>query len=972
MSDLAPLGQYYNAAVAKCADESNASATLVTNSFVIDEVNDVMSWAVQVTLPIKYDDADCVTAMGANGAAAQRLGREYQTATIQYSFMRANAAPTYTPLVLGEHDSIRRKYGALTFTNENVDVTTGLATAQEYAIRYDPTQPIDWYFEEGFPDQYKNIFTSHNLPSGVPVLPSTTPTIEDATNAVLAKAGVAARVAFHEWNVPDANGNPTNHAYGDIRYNMLRFVQTYNQQPYAAGITTPVIDPRNGQIISNHIVFSNFAIQDLYTARIDAYLQTIGASPGLINSWPDNPTDPNDPTKTLSCTPAFVGAAAPIIPATLIANHDGNSTLYQKMQNYLYKPASSFGPLGPSDFVAQHQSATDPTQEDTDFYHAYYTYIPYLIYTDPNLNQFVTPEGGSADTSNTSALAASSTIWSQTAQETQFHALTTMIDQGQSPYISTGSGSAATQSFTDQLKAYSLNHRALNMTKASIRFSGADMPVANADSVTDFAMETVMQRDARHCILAADGTAHWETQQEWQNSLVYTYWSQVAWHEFGHAMGLDHNFMGSVDKNNFPTYQYTDPSTNQTVTRPTLYSSSVMEYGAPADRVFWGAGWGPYDQGAIAFIYSNNTSTRSTAAAPTGATLQTQSGQYSSTYPWNDPLGFSADGKTETQFLTCNATHIKYTPLCRMGDLGATPSEIMANDIEDYEWQYTWRNFRQYHKYWDLTNYGDTVLDFITEQRRFMSLWSFDFGASEIASKLQNLGIVQPAGAPSLATYFSQLTDKFTDEMSAQGQLMAAFHNAVIQQSSGQRPYLTNFDNFFGDVTQQGIALDKLFALQSWLALWPIDNYDPTQSQGLYEFMNSPYGLADDVNGVANGSSYYTVANQTTFSMLGAFDSYAYFKEAAVQEYTWDTHSNDYFSENQSLMAGMQNAYDNTDWAGSKQFIGVRAFLDFWQNLAEQNEFKTPAGVGDVPDRLLAGSRWRRRRELPALQLRPA
>ena len=87
MSDLAPLGQYYNAAVAKCADESNASATLVTNSFVIDETNDVMSWAVQVTLPIKYDDADCVTAMGVNGAAAQRLGREYQTATIQYSFI---------------------------------------------------------------------------------------------------------------------------------------------------------------------------------------------------------------------------------------------------------------------------------------------------------------------------------------------------------------------------------------------------------------------------------------------------------------------------------------------------------------------------------------------------------------------------------------------------------------------------------------------------------------------------------------------------------------------------------------------------------------------------------------------------------------------------------------------------------------------------------------------------------------------
>ena len=72
---------------------------------------------------------------------------------------------------------------------------------------------------------------------------------------------------------------------------------------------------------------------------------------------------------------------------------------------------------------------------------------------------------------------------------------------------------------------------------------------------------------------------------------------------------------------------------------------------------------------------------------------------------------------------------------------------------------------------------------------------------------------------------------------------MAAFHEAIIQQSSGQRPYVTVYDNYFGDVTQQGITLDKLDALQSWLALWPVDNYDQNQAAGQYIASYTNFGL---------------------------------------------------------------------------------------------------------------------------------
>ena len=360
MSDLAPLGTYYNAAVAKCADESNASATLVTDSFVIDEVNDYMSWSVQVTLPIKFDDADCMEAMGINGVTAQRLGREYETVTINYSFARADANPTYQPLVLDEHDSIRRKYGIQTYIGVDTDTSTGLLAAKEYALRYDPTKQVDWYFEEGFPDQYKNIFTRNNLPSGVPQLPASVPTIEDQTNTVLSNlpnANKNFQIKFHEWNEPDAQGNPTNHQFGDVRYNMVRFLQTFNQQESFAGVESAVIDPRNGRVISNDIVFSNFAIQDYYIARIDAYLQSIGASTGILNGpWPTAPTGADG--NPVACTPANVGAAAPLIPATVTTAKNANSTLFQKIQGYLYQPIGSFGPLGPSNFIASH---ADPT-----------------------------------------------------------------------------------------------------------------------------------------------------------------------------------------------------------------------------------------------------------------------------------------------------------------------------------------------------------------------------------------------------------------------------------------------------------------------------------------------------------------------------------------------------------------------------------------------------------------------------------
>jgi hypothetical protein len=374
-------------------------------------------------------------------------------------------------------------------------------------------------------------------------------------------------------------------------------------------------------------------------------------------------------------------------------------------------------------------------------------------------------------------------------------------------------------------------------------------------------------------------------------------------------MSLAHNFMGSVDEPNFP--RYTDKKGVQHIG---MYQSSVMEYNNTVDRVFWkndsgGEGWGPYDRGAIGFIYGNDTDSKDKSAPQN---VDSVSGQIDATKPWKDPYGFK-DGK-ETQFLFCTHQHLKYTPLCRQMDAGSRPSEIIANDIDNYEWQYKWRNFRLYRKVWDNSQYANTPAKLIPEMRRFLSLWGFSWSAGELAQTFRRLGIEPPADAPNRQNYYSQLETKFNEELSEANQMVAAFHKAIIQQASGERPYRTTYDNYFGDVSQQGIILDKLLAMQGWTGLWPSDNYDPNQA-GSYLASYSSLGDA----------SYRAVAEDAITSMIGEqyYDVYPYFKPLAVLQFAQDTHSPNF--------AGR---YEIRDLIAARIFYRTRDYLDYFRELA--------------------------------------
>jgi hypothetical protein len=840
---------------------------------------------------------------------------------------------TYKPMEIGEKDPIRRKYGPIFQTTWSRDPATGQIAARELATRFDPNKGMTMYFAKGYPEEKKGFWTN---PGG----------IVDQTNAIFEKAGAKIRliVKNYDQDIPE-DAHPVEkergREYGDIRYNFIRWMSDLDIGAPFIGVAQFVPDPRTGEALSASINIADFPLKEFVAQRVDAFMSTIMCNAskyddGLAQNVctdlnEDKPWGP--PMKaTKNAEGKFVlepypdacqdGQTAEIVPHLLDETY-GKSSLYSKMQEYLGEPASMFGPLGPRDFV--------PNQDD-DFHAAYIKTVPYYIFADPATNPFVTPvadggEFGAVDQ------------YKSLEREVEFHKLTAQLDRGEAPFDTKAGPGFVQQAvgFLDNMQALTLSHRDHVYRKQFIHKASRKL-----DEAGDLVSFTgVMEKAGRHCV-----NGHWETKEEWLQKLVQTYHALTVWHEFGHVLGMDHNFMASVDQPNYPIYKAPncDPNTDpKKCDRVGMYSSSVMEYSTTPDRIFWGnetggPGWAPYDRGAIAWLYANEgslTKEKMDEAAAEKAKREPDgvSGQLTATLPWNDPEGFKADG-TEVPFLYCNANHTRFTPFCRTGDFGSTPSEIIANEIEAYEWQYAWRNFRKYRKIWDLSNYADAPSKEIIELRRFLPVWRQDWTGDTLRDDFGRFKIPLPANANSKELYYKQLSTKFDDEMSQTNQIVAAFHLALIQQSSGERPFATVIDKFNGDITQQGISLDKQFAMQGWVGLWPSDNYDPNQRGNFI----SSYGSAFD-------QEYGAVARKAVASMIGEerFDSFPYLKIAAVVLFAKDTHSPSFTGDNMMK-----------DWVGGIVFKRRDEIWDYFRRRALEKqkypELGCAIGAGQTTD----------------------
>jgi hypothetical protein len=870
MSDLNLFG-ISNDYIGLCVDIAGATVTLVPDTFKVDEANNFVSWNTRIVLPLKMTDTACASFFGGQGTLAQgspaggpAIHHPNVTVEMNYSMIRAELNPTYVPLEIAEKDPIRHKYGTLDSFTITRDPDTGLLASRQFATRHDPTKPIVWYFAPDVPERYKNVFLDPTVG------------VKDVTNQLLKDAGATAQLDFKEWN---ADG--IERQFGDIRYHWIGYSPDFDNGAFYSGVTSSTIDPRTGQILSSMINIQDHNYKDSFVQVLDGYLRSIGASPD-VNLKDPKTGDPMEWPDPGTCKD---GDTMPISAKITEAQHN-NDSLYQKMQLYMQKPAPTFGNLGPSDFIVQ---------QDDDFYRAFFALMPYQIFADPDMNPYVVREGGNG-------VYGPAGVYKMMQAEAEFQDIAAKIDRGEIPYAGyTGTdGLKNASEFLTKMRTLTTNHRNLGFAKEAMIPHNTHM-----EPVDVLSIERAFQSIARHCV---DGK--WETKQEWVDNLIYSWERSVLWHEFGHAMGLDHNFMGSVDKANFPKYK--DKEGREHIG---LYSNSIMEYGnGPADTFFGSNTWAPYDVGALNFIYSNNGARPAVDPAKYDPTKAGISGQTDANTPWKDAKGFVGD--KETSFLFCNANHLKYTPFCRQHDFGTTPSEIMAADINSYEMKYQWRNFRLYRKLWDNTNYASAAVSIFPEMRRFILAWEYDWSSGELGDTFRRIGLRNPDPKGSDLQYYTQLSNKFNADASTSAQMTAAFHKAIIQQSSGERPFRTVYDKYYGDVTQQGIILDKFFAMQSFVGMWPGDAYDPNQAGAYFA---SYSGIGD--------ASYNYVAEDAVASMIGGqYDVYPYFVPLAVSQFAMDTHS-----------PSFSGRIDVRDWIGGHVFYRQQDFLDYFRQIAIEN-----------------------------------
>jgi len=760
LSDLFQFGDESNGTLQNCIDLGNTAVELHNNSFNVDEANGYFEYSLDFTIPIHMPPPDpnaaagtvsqadvCAQAFGPAWQTFQALGRDNVTITVKYGFVRPSKVTdgTYVPMMIAEKDPIQHKYGSIQTTIPYRDPNTGLLGADTFVARHDPNKDMVYYFSPGMPKAYTDFMSKVLEPQ--------------TNNAVLAKAGAKGRLKFLNYNDATTlgDGQGPNREVGDPRYNFVFWHSDYDAQSGGlGGVVYPWVDPRTGEMISETMNVYEYVFQDAVQQRLEAFLQTVGAEYLTPSGDFDNSKYPPN---------CQAGDVVPLVPADVANVLNRQSTVYSKMQQYLQRPFAQYGYLGPSDFVPTH---------DSDFYNAYFAIAPYQVYADPQSNQFVMPEA-SPFASQQQAL------WAGLSQQAQFQKMASSVDHGWKP---TSWSPADAVNFAQSWQSLG---QAVSTFDHTQRYSPSTML---ADDISMFSYFDIYQRAGRHCV-----NGQWETRAQYTTNLIQSLNMAVATHEFGHTMGLDHNFMGSIDQRNFPLGKNG---------QPLLYSSSIMEYNASLVEAFWETDpnttvWGPYDMAAMAWIYGNDQSSKSVVPLQGGAAPGTGvSGQKSATAPWADPLGWNTSTNTEIPFLTCSNQHERYTPLCQEHDMGVTPSEIVANAIQQREWNYLWTNFRLYHKYFSFENYATQAVTQLQAFRRFQTAWVFDWSQAEMTDDLRLINFPVPMN-DTAGDYYVQLYNKFQSDISVANQLALGYQRAILDQSSGERPYITVYDPFYGD-----------------------------------------------------------------------------------------------------------------------------------------------------------------------------
>jgi len=747
--------------------------------------------------------------------------------------------PQYAAKVIGEKDLSNKKYGVFQLLNLFTDHDAGELSAVSLMKRWNPDRAdvAVFYFQPGFPERFKPFFTQ----------------IADETNAVLEQSGASLRFAFKEFD----DGGVVRHP-GDQRFSFANWHHDIDTTRGLLGYGPSSADPRTGEVYSATLNLYNVGM-DYYRFLVENFLEAKGAQTQPEDDPDTMDVDESDtPWETITCAEgstvapknatrceydsrqAGLGRAADCEAAKAenpADNGDRDCAAEQTETEAAEKEAclstprlstAIFGEMRrvmsvPEDQTTGEKTDFVPTPTRADFTENYMRMLPELRYAEPRYNPFTYQTSGGA-----SVLA---DLPARREAHGKFMDRLMAVQGNENPFgphaLGSREGIDAQNDFLDGFRAWKEEHERLSMDEEQVFALRSVELFDPQDAVNAVGLA------ARKCVARDGGAFTFESDDEFSQRIVNNVVFKTAIHEFGHNLGLRHNFYGSVDA----AYQREDE-----------ISASVMDYVSPIEEAESKRQWGRYDELALTWIYGD-------AAQSDAALMETP--------------------------LYCTDEHRMRSPMCRAFDLGITPAQVVLNAIERYDWLYELRNKRAWRKFWDTTGYVYSVYDAVFSIQRMWHMALFDWGGGGVQSLLKRLDQVERPDSVRTDQEYDEISTDFYNDISAAIGMTMAFYDAIINQSASFRNYQTDFDPFYGDTIRIGIIIDKLFATFAFMDLQDVSGYNPNVATYVSMY-DAPFG-----------SQNLALSQRVLDNMLGAnYDTFPWFKYYALNIFAAVTNSN--------------------------------------------------------------------------------